>query len=169
MGKALAHIQEESKKKDKQKQRHDKPLSREEKHSLIKIQQGAKKAGTILKNGGKGGLPPSLVLAVMSRDKFTCKVHGDKGEGEYGGIEVHHKGGIVESKWLSQKGHANEPNNIVTICAKGHDEIHNKARKDGVDSGQVTPSGDKGDPRRDHGLPDAPVDRKGKGKDNGKG
>lgn len=150
MGEAIKQVQQHAQKQNKQ---HDKPLSAEEKHALIKIQQGAKAAGTILKNAGKGGLPPSLVLAVMKRDKFQCKVHGDRGEGEYGGIEVHHKGGIVESKWLSSKGHKNEPNNIVTICALAHDAIHQKARREGVDSGQVMPEADQGNPRRDKGLP----------------
>lgn len=72
-----------------------------------------------------------------------------------GGLSVHHKGGIVSSKWLSKKGHANDPNNIVSICDDCHNKEHEKAKAEGIDSSQVTPEGDKGNPRRDHGLPDA--------------
>ena len=140
MGEAIKKFQKHAKKLQKDK---GKPLSAEERRALHLIRKEAREKGTKLKSGGKGGLPPSFVLTVMRRDDFKCKVHGDRGEGEHGGIEVHHKGGIVESKWLSKKGHKLEVNNVVTICAKGHDEIHNKARKEGVDSSQVTPEGDK--------------------------
>lgn len=157
MGEQLAKHMRSRREKEREKKRDS--LAPGEEVALEKLKAEAEEAGAILTSDGEGGLPPSLVLGVMRRDKFTCKVHGDKGEDDYGGLQVHHKGGIVESKWLSKKGHANEPNNIVTICAKGHDEIHNKAREDGVDSGQVTPSGDKGDKRRDKGLPDAEVDK----------
>lgn len=118
-------------------------LSVEERRALRKIRIEARQAGAVLTSGGKGGLSPSLVLGVMRRDQYTCKVHGDKGEGEYGGLQVHHKGGIVESRWLSNKGHRNEPGNLVTLCLKGHDEIHERGRADGTDSSQVTPAADK--------------------------
>lgn len=128
---------------ERKKKKFQKPMSGPERMALHKMRREAREAGAVLKSGGKGGLPASLVLAVMRRDEFKCKVHGDRGEGEHGGLEVHHKGGIVESRWLSQKGHKNELNNIVTICNKGHNEIHNKARAEGVDSSQVKPEGDK--------------------------
>lgn len=148
-------LEEQKQKQDKKRSRPK--LSNEQKRALHNMQTEAKAAGAILKSNGEGGLPPDLVLGVMRRDKYTCKVHGDKGEGKFGGIEVHHKGGIVESDWLSKKGHKNDPNNIVTLCAKAHDEIHNRAREDGTDSSQVTPKADKGT-RRDKGLPDAKPD-----------
>jgi len=152
MSEALAKSMEmDAKQKQKQGK---KKLSLEERRALNNMRKEARQAGAKLKSNGEGGLPPSLVLGVMRRDKFTCKVHGDKGEGEHDGITVHHKGGIVESEWLSQKGHKNDPNNIVTLCGKAHDEIHEKAKREGVDSEQVTPEADKGT-KRDHGLPDA--------------
>ena len=129
--------------KDRQQRKFERPLSAPERLALHRMRREAKQAGAKLKGDGKGGLPPSLVLTVMRRDEYTCKIHGDRGEGDCGGLEVHHKGGIVESKWLSEKGHKNVPNNLVTLCAKAHDEIHNKARADGVDSSQVEPEGDK--------------------------
>lgn len=118
-----------------------------ERAALRKLRDEARRAGATLPNGGKGGLPPSLVLGVMRRDQFTCKVCGGQEN-----IGVHHKGGIVESKWLSMKGHSNEPNNLVTICEPCHDRIHQKARAEGTDSSQVTPAGDKGTDR-DKGKP----------------
>jgi hypothetical protein len=119
-----------------------KPPSLEERRALHKLRQEARAAGAKLKSGGVGGLSAGLVLHVMRRDGYRCHVHGDRGEGEYGGLELHHKGGIPESAWLSRKGHKNEPNNLVTLCAKAHNELHEKARARGVDSSQVTPEGD---------------------------
>lgn len=130
-----------SKKRQDREQRDKLPAG--ERKALIKIRREARQHGAVLTDGGKGGLPPSLVLGVFRRDKWKCKIHGDRGEDDYGGLQVHHKGGIVESKWLSKKGHSNDPNNIVTLCAQAHDEIHNKARDEGVDSSQVEPEGDK--------------------------
>jgi hypothetical protein len=109
-----------------------------EERALKKLQQEAKANGATLATGGKGGLPPSLVLGVMRRDKFRCKSCGTKEN-----LSLHHKGGIVRSKWLSEMGHSNDPANIVTICPKCHDREHEQARRDGVDSSQVKPEGDK--------------------------
>lgn len=120
-----------------------KPLSAEERLALHRLRREARKAGARLKNNGKGGLPPSLVLAVMRRDEYTCKVHGDHGGDENGGLTLHHKGGVIESEWLSKKGHKNDKNNLVTICNRAHDEIHQQAREDGTDSSQVEPEGDR--------------------------
>lgn len=120
-----------------------KPVSKEEMRAFQTLRKEARAAKAKLANGGKGGLSSSLVLTVFRRDEYTCKVHGDHGEGEYGGLTLHHKGGIVESKWLHKKGHKNEPNNLVTLCTKAHNDLHNKAREGGVDSTQVQPEGDK--------------------------
>ncbi len=128
------------------------PLSPEERLALRTMRAEARNHGAKLRHQGRGGLSPSLVLGVMRRDEYTCKVHGDHGEGEHGGLEVHHKGGVVESDWLSKKGHKNEKQNLVTLCHKAHDEIHGRARADGVDSSQVTAQRDVGT-RRDEGKP----------------
>jgi hypothetical protein len=117
-------------------------MSLEERRALHKLRTEAKKKGTILASAGRGGLSPSLVLAVFRRDDYQCKIHGDRGEGEHRGIQLHHKGGIVESEWLSKKGHKGELNNLVTLCSKAHDELHTKARDEGVDSSQIKPKGD---------------------------
>ncbi len=142
-----------------QQRRNDLPrkdkLNGEERNALEKLRRGARQEGSFLSSGGKGGLPPSLVLHCMRRDKYRCKTCGELGNQDNGGIGVHHKGGIVESKWLSKQGHSNTPANIVSICASCHDKEHQKAKAEGVDSSQVTPEGDKGNPRRDKGLPDA--------------
>lgn len=119
-------------------------LPRAEKRALQKMQQEAKEIGSQLTTGGKGGLPPSLVLGVMRRDGYRCKKCGELGDMEKnGGLGVHHKGGIPESKWLSKKGHANDPNNLVSICHDCHDDVHEEARENGTDSEQVKPEGDK--------------------------
>ena len=122
----------------------------EERRALQKIRIEARRAGAKLTTAGKGGLPPSLVLHVFRRDEWKCKSCG--GAGQNGGLQLHHSGGIVASKWLSRMGHKNDPKNIVTICASCHDKLHEKARELGVDSSQVTPLGDVGT-SRDHGKP----------------
>lgn len=113
-------------------------LEANEQRALALMREGAKKAGATLANGGKGGLPPSLVLHVMRRDKFTCKRCGAKTD-----LIVHHKGGIVRSEYLSDLGHRNVPQNIVVVCEDCEDAQHEQARRDGVDSSQVMPEGDK--------------------------
>jgi len=120
-----------------------KVLSVEERRSLQLLRREAALLGSKLSSGGKGGLSPSLVLGVLRRDKYTCKVCGELGSEDNGGVGLHHKGGVVESKWLSKKGHENTPNNLVTICTRCHDRVHNKAREEGTDSSQVQPEGDK--------------------------
>ena len=128
----------------KRKSREDAPKwSHEERMSFVKLRREARQHGTVLAHAGRGGIPPSFVLAIMRRDDYRCKVHGDRGEGHYGGITLHHKGGIVESDWLSKKGHKLELNNLVTLCSKAHDRLHTRARAAGTDSSQVTPEGDK--------------------------
>lgn len=109
-----------------------------EQKALAILQREAKRAGATLANDGKGGLPPSLVLGVMRRDDFTCKRCGKQDD-----LIVHHKGGIVRSKKLSAMGHKNIPQNIVTVCESCEDAQHEQARRDGVDSSQVTPKGDR--------------------------
>lgn len=130
----------------KKQEREDKggppPLSREERRALHQIRVGAKKAGARLASAGRGGLSPSLVLHVMRRDEYRCKVCGSDGH-DTDGLQIHHKGGIVESRWLSNKGHRNVPNNLVTICSRCHDRVHQKAREEGTDSSQIEPAADK--------------------------
>lgn len=112
-------------------------LSGEEKRALSILRKEAKRSKATLASGGKGGLPPSLVLGVMRRDQYKCKLCGCSDS-----LSMHHKGGIVESNWLSNKGHLNQPNNLVTICVACHDRIHQKARREGVDSSQIRPKAD---------------------------
>ena len=113
-------------------------LNSQEYHALELMRREAKRKGVELENDGEGGLPPGLVLRVMRRDKYKCKAHGGRDKP----ISVHHKGGIVDSEWLSQKGHHNDENNLVTICVDCHNKLHNEARSKGTDSSQVKPSGD---------------------------
>ncbi|KKN72064.1 hypothetical protein LCGC14_0414590 [marine sediment metagenome] len=106
-----------------------KKLSPDERKALARLRREAKKAGATLRNYGRGGLPPSLALGVMRRDGFTCKVHGDHGEGENGGLTLHHKGGTGLSAWLRSKGTSNDVNNLVTICHRAHGNIHEHTDK----------------------------------------
>ena len=128
-----------------------KPLSPQESKDLGTLRSEAKKAGSFLATGGKGGLSPTLVLQTMRRDRFTCKRCGAKGTKE-NGLTIHEKGGIPASPELSAKGHTHTLDNMVSICENCHDKIHVQARKLGVDSTQVLPKADKGT-KHDHGQP----------------
>lgn len=106
-------------------------LNPSEQAALDRVQREAADAEATLLTDGKGGLPPSLVLGVMRRDRYRCKRCGGSD-----GLSMHHKGGIVASAWLQKKGHSMDMNNLATICGKCHDALHGQARKDGVDSSQ---------------------------------
>jgi hypothetical protein len=85
----------------------------------------AKKAGATLLTGGRGGLPPSLVLGVFRRDGYVCKRCGGRSD-----LTLHHKGGVDNpvSAWLANKGKRNDFNNLVVACAKCHQAIHDEDR-----------------------------------------
>jgi len=109
-----------------------------ERKALWTMRKEAKAAGSDLASGGKGGLPPSTVLGVMRKAKYRCKRCGELGSmEENGGLSVHHKSEHMEdpkaqrrSRLLRGEGKVDEPSNIVPICAKCHDAIHEKDRAD---------------------------------------
>ena len=133
--------------KDEKIEDEPKELHPDEKRALYKLQREARQAGATLHSDGKGGLPPSLVLGVMRRDKFTCKECGKKQD-----LQIHHLAGVVTSQKLSRMGHANRPEALGTICAACHNKVHTAAKKAGVDSSQVLPVGDVGT-KHDKGQP----------------
>lgn len=109
----------------------------QEKAALKKIQTEAKAAGSELTSGGKGGLNPSLVLGRMRKDKFTCKVCGEKGTKENGGIGVHHKHFHLEdpdqkrkAALIEKAGKRNTEPQLVSICERGHNKVHEKDREE---------------------------------------
>jgi hypothetical protein len=117
--------------------------TRRDRRDLALMRREARLAGAELKDNGRGGLSPALVLKVMRRDEYRCKIHGDRGEGDNGGLSLHHKGGIVASARMSNLGHKDLLRNLVTVCERAHDELHDAARAEGIDSSQVEPEGDK--------------------------
>ncbi len=112
-------------------------LTPQEIRALRSLRAEALAAGATLAGNGRGGLSPSLALGVMRRDGYRCKVHGDAGDGDNGGLLLHHKGGIAVSRWLQVKGHRNEVNNLVTLCARAHRDMHARA-----DAEAAAPPGD---------------------------
>lgn len=97
----------------------------EEKAALRTIRKEAAAAGAVLHSDGKGGLPSTLVLGVFRRDQWQCKACGGRED-----LLVHHKGALENptSRWLLRKGKSNEANNIVTLCGKCHNGIHDDDR-----------------------------------------
>ena len=100
----------------------------EERAALRTIRMEAAQNGATLHSDGEGGLPSTLVLGVFRRDKWRCKKCGGAHD-----LLVHHKAGLENptSRWLQRKGKSNDPNNIVTLCDKCHDQIHDEDRARG--------------------------------------
>jgi len=92
-----------------------------EEASLKAQQDEAKVAGATLRNGGFGGLSPSLAHAVMKRDKYKCTRCGDQNQ-----IGVHHSGGIGDSD-KAALGKRSILENLTTLCHTCHSEIHEEA------------------------------------------
>lgn len=117
-------------------------LPEQERSALRRMRKEARGKKAKLATGGKGGLPPSLVLGVMRRDEFRCKSCGGSGRGEgEGGLSVHHKSEHLEdpkakarSRLLGREGKVNTPANLVTVCARCHDGIHEKDRTEHGDA-----------------------------------
>ena len=72
-------------------------------------------------------LPDELANAVWKRDGYKCKRCGKqmKPEDEGKRLDLHHKFDPGAGR------HTNEMKNIVTLCDKCHDDLHQK--------GKVTP------------------------------
>jgi len=138
MGEALAKLARIRKQQQGGDDKGEDKLSDQEQRAYDKMLKEAKEHGATLANGGKGGLAPSFVLGCLRRDGWRCPVCGGKDN-----LSLHHKGGIVESRWLSMQGHKTTPANVTTCCEKCHDRLHEKARERGTDSSQVTPEGDR--------------------------
>jgi 5-methylcytosine-specific restriction endonuclease McrA len=152
MGDVLARYTKAKQKVEADERRSDLPrtdrIPPNEAKALRILRKEAAEQGTTLASGGKGGLPSSMVLGCLRKCDYRCTRCGSRKM-----ITIHHKGGVVESKWLSRQGHKTTQANLTALCTKCHDTIHEEARAEGKDSSQVTPVGDVGDPRRDHGKP----------------
>jgi 5-methylcytosine-specific restriction endonuclease McrA len=122
-------------------------LESEEKKALTTLRKEAKRHKATLHREGQGGLPPSVALGVFRRDEFRCKACGTRQR-----LYIHHKGGIPLSPRLSRLGHSDAMNNLVVLCARCHDRLHEQAKAQGIDSDQVTPVGDIAT-NRDKGRP----------------
>lgn len=139
---------------DPQGRREDEPqsdtagLSQDEQNALKKIQKGAADRGSFLTHEGKGGLRPSLVLYVMKRDGFKCKVCGEYGDKDKnGGIGVHHRYQHITAPkerhkgvLANRQGRRNDPSELTTICERCHNHVHERDRAEygGEDADDVS-------------------------------
>lgn len=103
-------------------------LNPEEEKALASLQAEAAKKGVHLQSGGKGGLPPSLVLGIFRRDNWQCVKCGSSGMEENGGLTVHHRGGAPVSTYLKSLGKVNSHENLASLCKHCHHGLHDKAR-----------------------------------------
>jgi hypothetical protein len=133
MGKDLAKVmqaKQDAKAREKGDKGEDKPLPPVEQRALKNLQREAEKAGATLASEGKGGLPPSMVLGAMRRDKFKCKRCGGQEN-----LSVHHKAHLENPspamKMLGKNvDQRTDPRAIATICEACHDKIHDADRED---------------------------------------
>lgn len=98
--------------------------------ALDRLQAEATEAGATLHSGGTGGLPSSVVLGIMRRDHYHCHKCGDNKN-----LTLHHKADILASPYLRRLHKVagrTDPNNLVTLCQKCHDSVHETAREEGT-------------------------------------
>lgn len=113
-------------------------LTPAERRALWTMRREAREAGSQLTSGGKGGLPPSLVLGVFRRDDWRCKRCGELGDVEKnGGLGVHHRSEHLEnpkaearSRLLKREGRVDTRSNVVALCKRCHDAVHTKDREE---------------------------------------
>lgn len=142
MGKALARVVQADQRKNDRARSDALPV--QERAALRTIRREARKAGSYLASGGKGGGSPSFVLGRFRKAEWKCVVCGRLGsKKDNGGLSLHHVGGIVSSPRVSRLGHKWVPANVIAICNDCHNRIHSDARAKGIDSSQITPEGDK--------------------------
>jgi len=127
--------------------KHEEPkkLSAQERLALRKLRREAKAAGATLETNGEGGLPPSLVLGRMRRDRFRCQndeCPNPKKDLTVDHISGHPKEIAADPGARSRRdlkrgvaaGHVNTMEAIHTICATCHDAVHDRERE--IDKGQ---------------------------------
>ena len=106
-------------------------LAAPERHALRVMRREARKHGATLARAGRGNLAPSRVLGVLRRDGYRCKVHGDRGEDDFGGLQVHHKSRLENpSERMRKLRYSEDISVLVTVCRKAHDEIHDRDREE---------------------------------------
>lgn len=115
------------------------PPNPDEYMALRKLRLESHAAGAVLANTGRGGLPSSLVLGVMRRDRYRCTIPGCGSDGHgRGGLTVHHIGGVgaPTSMTAARAGKRNTPDNLAVLCTECHHGLHDadEALEDAVDA-----------------------------------
>lgn len=158
MGKAAVDYAE-SKEKPAQ-QDHGKPRrSPQEQRALKTLRKEARAAGATLETNGEGGLPSSLVLGRMRRDKYRCS--NEDCPNPKKNLTIDHVSGhpkeIAEDpgargrkdlKRGIKAGHVSTIDAIHTICSRCHGMVHDRERS--IDKGEK-PEAMPGSKEKEHG------------------
>lgn len=100
--------------------------------ALDRMQAEAIEHGATLHSEGRGGLPASIVLGVLRRDEYRCHKCGGKED-----LTMHHKADIFASDYLRRLHKVagrTDARNLVTLCQKCHDSVHEQARLDSTEA-----------------------------------
>ncbi len=98
-------------------------LPTEERQALRRLRRSAAENGATLHTNGEGGIAPSLALGVFRRDGWRCKRCGGATD-----LGLHHKGGVKQAVHWLQQGKRSNFANLVTLCDKCHDAVHDESR-----------------------------------------
>jgi len=100
--------------------------------ALERLQAEAIEHGASLHSKGQGGLPASIVLGILRRDQYRCHKCGGREE-----LTLHHKADVLASDYLRRLHKVagrTDPKNLVVLCQRCHDQIHENAREEGIEA-----------------------------------
>lgn len=103
-----------------------------EARALERIEVEAIENKATLHSNGQGGLPSSVVLGILRRDGWHCHKCGGKDD-----LTLHHKADVLASPYLRRLhkiASRTDSRNLVTLCQKCHDDVHEAARAAGQEA-----------------------------------
>lgn len=95
-------------------------MTLDERRALSRLVAEARAKRAVLFRPARSALPPSITLGVMRADNFKCQMHGDRGEGDRGGLLVHRISDVLEENEQRFARNLNDRQNLITVCRAGY-------------------------------------------------
>ncbi len=95
-------------------------MTLDERRALSRLLAETRSNRAVLFRPARSSLPPSILLGVLRSDAFTCQMHGDHGEGEFGGLLVHRISDVLEENRQRFARNLNDRQNLITVCHAGY-------------------------------------------------